>query len=66
MEKIIAMAARTNSAKAAGPVGRVLRDLTMPAVMRRFVTPSKMAWRDAYRIEWSATVAAPAGAPARR
>ncbi|GJF02412.1 FAD-dependent oxidoreductase [Pseudonocardia sp. D17] len=56
VEKIIAMAARTNSAKAAGPVGRVLRDALLPTVMRRFVTPEKTAWRDAYRIDWDTPV----------
>lgn len=57
VEKIIATAARTNSAKAAGPVARVLRDLLMPAVLGRFVTPEKTAWRDAYRIDWAAPAA---------
>ncbi|MET7763267.1 hypothetical protein ABZS71_15015 [Streptomyces sp. NPDC005393] len=34
VERIIANAARTNSDKAAGPVGRVVRDLLMPVAMK--------------------------------
>jgi len=53
VEKIIAMAARTNSDKAAGPVGRTIRDLVMPLAMK-FVKPEKMAWQYDYRIDWTA------------
>jgi 2-polyprenyl-6-methoxyphenol hydroxylase-like FAD-dependent oxidoreductase len=55
-EKIIAMAARTNSGKAAGPIARVLRDLLMPVAMKLFAKPEKMAWQFDYRIDWHAGV----------
>jgi 2-polyprenyl-6-methoxyphenol hydroxylase-like FAD-dependent oxidoreductase len=57
VEKIIAMAARTNSDKAAGPVGRVVRDLVMPVVMK-LASPARMAWQYEYRVDWSASVPA--------
>jgi len=57
VEKIIAMAARTNSDKAAGPVGRVVRDLVMPVVMK-LASPARMAWQYEYRVDWGASVPA--------
>jgi 2-polyprenyl-6-methoxyphenol hydroxylase-like FAD-dependent oxidoreductase len=58
-EKIIAMAAKTNSDKAAGPVGRVVRDLAMLA-MTKLVKPETMArkldWQFNYQIDWNAAV----------
>jgi 2-polyprenyl-6-methoxyphenol hydroxylase-like FAD-dependent oxidoreductase len=53
VERIIAAAARTNGNKAAGPVGRVLRDLVMPVAMK-LVKPEKSAWQFNYRIDWDA------------
>jgi len=59
-EKIIALGARTNSDKAAGPLARVIRDLAMLAMMK-LVSPAKMArrfeWQFNYRIDWDAPVA---------
>jgi 2-polyprenyl-6-methoxyphenol hydroxylase-like FAD-dependent oxidoreductase len=52
IERIIAMARRTNSSKAAGPVGRIIRDLTMPIAMKLMAKPEKMAWLTEYRIDW--------------
>ncbi|MFI1167000.1 hypothetical protein ACH4UM_26220 [Streptomyces sp. NPDC020801] len=54
---MIAQAARTNSGKAAGPVGRVLRDALLP-LFARLATPEKMAWQYDHRIDWDAPVAA--------
>jgi FAD-dependent urate hydroxylase len=56
VEKIIAMAARRNSEKAAGPIARVLRDLLLPVVMKLLAKPEKMAWQYDYRIDWDAPV----------
>ncbi|MCZ0983021.1 NAD(P)/FAD-dependent oxidoreductase [Streptomyces diastatochromogenes] len=56
VERIIKLGARTNSDKAAGPVGRVLRDLLMPATMK-LVNPEKMAWQFDHHIDWDATAA---------
>jgi FAD-dependent urate hydroxylase len=63
VEKIIAMAARTNSDKAAGPVARVLRDLLMPVAMK-LTRPEKMAWQFDYRVDWDADARADADADA--
>jgi 2-polyprenyl-6-methoxyphenol hydroxylase-like FAD-dependent oxidoreductase len=51
--RVIKLAARTNSHKAAGPVGRRLRDLVMPIAMK-LAKPEKMAWQYDYRIDWDA------------
>ena len=56
VERIIAMAARTNSDKAAGPIARVLRDLLMPLAMKFLARPDKLAWQFDYSIDWHATV----------
>ncbi|WP_214414124.1 FAD-dependent oxidoreductase [Sphaerisporangium fuscum] len=58
VERIIASGARTDRDKAAGPVARVVRDLTMPLFMKLFAKPEKMAWQFDYRIDWDAPVTA--------
>ncbi|MCX5387586.1 NAD(P)/FAD-dependent oxidoreductase [Streptomyces sp. NBC_00083] len=57
VERIIRLGARTNSNKTAGPVGRVVRDLVMPAAMK-LVNPEKTAWQFDHHIDWN-TKAAP-------
>lgn len=54
VEKIVAQAARSTSTKAAGPVGRVVRDALLPAVLR--ATASSAAWPHAHHVDWSARV----------
>jgi 2-polyprenyl-6-methoxyphenol hydroxylase-like FAD-dependent oxidoreductase len=61
VERIIKMAERTNSDKAAGPVARVLRDVLMPVAMRLLASPEKFAWQFDHPIDWSAPVSAPEG-----
>jgi 2-polyprenyl-6-methoxyphenol hydroxylase-like FAD-dependent oxidoreductase len=56
VERIIKLGARTNSNKTAGPVGRVLRDLVMPATMK-LINPEKMAWQFDHHIDWNAQAA---------
>ncbi|MEU2235827.1 FAD-dependent oxidoreductase [Streptomyces vietnamensis] len=56
VERIIKLGARTNSNKTAGPVGRVLRDLVMPAAMK-LINPEKTAWQFDHHIDWEATAA---------
>jgi FAD-dependent urate hydroxylase len=56
VERIIKMAARTNSDKAAGPIGRVLRDLLMPLAMKAFGDPEKFAWQFDHPIDFAAPV----------
>jgi 2-polyprenyl-6-methoxyphenol hydroxylase-like FAD-dependent oxidoreductase len=53
--RIIALAARTNSHKAAGPVGRRLRDLVMPLAMK-LARPEKSAWQYQHHIDWNTPV----------
>jgi 2-polyprenyl-6-methoxyphenol hydroxylase-like FAD-dependent oxidoreductase len=57
VERVIAQAARTNSGKAAGPVGRVFRDALLP-LFARLATPEKSAWQYDHRIRWDDPVAA--------
>jgi FAD-dependent urate hydroxylase len=57
VERIIKMAERTNSDKAAGPVARVLRDLLMPVAMRVLASPRHWAWQFDHPIDWAAPVA---------
>ncbi|MFE9748643.1 FAD-dependent oxidoreductase [Saccharothrix saharensis] len=51
VERIIAQAARTNRDKAAGPVGRLLRDTLLPLAFK-FADPSRFTWQFDHRIEW--------------
>jgi len=53
--RIIKLAARTNSHKAAGPVARRLRDVFMPIAMK-LAKPEKAAWQYNYHIDWDAPV----------
>jgi 2-polyprenyl-6-methoxyphenol hydroxylase-like FAD-dependent oxidoreductase len=62
VEKIIKMAARTNQDKAAGPVARLLRDLTLPVAMKLLAKPERMAWQVGYRIDWAAPAQRPLSA----
>lgn len=53
VEKIIAATTRKNSAKAAGPAGRVVNAMAL-RVFARLVKPEKMAWMFDHRIDWDA------------
>jgi 2-polyprenyl-6-methoxyphenol hydroxylase-like FAD-dependent oxidoreductase len=52
VERIVAHGARSSSSKAAGPVGRVVRDLMLPFVFRHVVTERSMGWIYEHHIEW--------------
>ena len=54
VERIIRWAARSNSSKAAGPVGRVVRDAVLPAILR--LSERNGAHEQAYghRVDWDA------------
>jgi 2-polyprenyl-6-methoxyphenol hydroxylase-like FAD-dependent oxidoreductase len=53
VERVIAQTARVNSDKAAGPVARIIRDLTFPIAMRTFYHPEKMmGWMHRYAVDW--------------
>ncbi|MFI2608507.1 FAD-dependent oxidoreductase [Kitasatospora sp. NPDC018619] len=56
VERIIRQTERTNSTKAAGPVGRVLRDALMPVGMK-LVNPEKLSAHLHHRIDWAAPAA---------
>ena len=56
VERIVAHGARTSNSKAAGPVGRVLRDLMLPMILKR--SAGALAWMHDYRIVWDEKVAA--------
>ncbi|MCC9310184.1 FAD-dependent monooxygenase [Kitasatospora sp. RB6PN24] len=56
VERIIKQTERTNSNKAAGPVGRVLRDALMPIGMK-LMNPEKFSAHLHHRIDWAAPAA---------
>jgi 2-polyprenyl-6-methoxyphenol hydroxylase-like FAD-dependent oxidoreductase len=56
-ERIVAQGARSSSSKAAGPIGRVLRDLMLPFVLRHVVTEQSTAWIYDHHIDWESRVA---------
>jgi FAD-dependent urate hydroxylase len=61
VEKVIAHGKRTESKKAPGPVGRILRDLLLPPAMKLVAKPEGMRWLLAYEIQWDGSPAARAG-----
>lgn len=56
VERIIAMGAKTNQNKAAGPVARVIRDLVMPPMMR-MVNPKRFTWQFEHTVDFDAPAA---------
>jgi FAD-dependent urate hydroxylase len=57
VERIVAHGARTSNSKAAGPVGRVIRDMLMPMILERVANGKSLAWMHDYRIVWDEKVA---------
>jgi FAD-dependent urate hydroxylase len=57
VERIVSHGARTSNSKAAGPVGRVLRDLMMPLILKRVARGGSLAWMHDYHIDWDTKVA---------
>jgi FAD-dependent urate hydroxylase len=57
VEKVVAAGARSSNSKAAGPVGRVLRDAFLPIVLRRTGRQAQ-SWLHEYHIDWDAPVRA--------
>jgi 2-polyprenyl-6-methoxyphenol hydroxylase-like FAD-dependent oxidoreductase len=58
VEHVVAHGARTSNSKAAGPVGRVLRDLMLPVILKRVANGGSLAWMHDHRIDWDEKVAA--------
>ncbi|MTD14824.1 FAD-dependent monooxygenase [Nakamurella sp. YIM 132087] len=54
VEKIVAVGARSGSAKIPGRIGRRFREAGMRFAFRRIVTPERMAWMTDHRIDWDA------------
>jgi FAD-dependent urate hydroxylase len=68
VERVVAQGARSSNSKAAGPVGRVFRDLLLPRMLRRAAGPAgrgSVAWLHQYHISWEAPVAGTSGTLAR-
>ena len=58
VERVVAHGARTSNSKAAGPVGRVLRDLMLPVILKRVASGGSLAWMHDHHIDWDEKVAA--------
>ncbi|WP_329549977.1 FAD-dependent monooxygenase [Streptomyces sp. NBC_01356] len=58
VEQIVKQAARINNNKAAGPVGRVFRDLMMPVILPRLANSEHTRQTYGYHIDWNAPIAA--------
>ncbi len=58
VERIVKAASRTSNQKAAGPVGRVLRDAMMPLCLKRMAdkTPKSAAFMFDHHVDWDAPV----------
>ena len=54
MERIVKWAARMNSSKAPGPVGRAVRDALMPAFMKLAAAGKAHRQAHDYRVDWNA------------
>jgi 2-polyprenyl-6-methoxyphenol hydroxylase-like FAD-dependent oxidoreductase len=57
VERIVAQGARSSSSKAAGPLGRIVRDRMLPFVFRYIVTEQSQAWMYEHHIDWDIPVA---------
>ncbi|MFF5301339.1 FAD-dependent monooxygenase [Streptomyces sp. NPDC013161] len=61
VERIVKQAARVNNNKAAGPVGRVLRDLVMPVLLPRLANGEQSRRTYGHHIDWTTPMAAAEG-----
>jgi 2-polyprenyl-6-methoxyphenol hydroxylase-like FAD-dependent oxidoreductase len=60
VNKVYVTAKKINSGKAAGPVGRVLRDLLLPVFAKKMAKPESVGWLHGHHIEFDAPVTDPA------
>jgi 2-polyprenyl-6-methoxyphenol hydroxylase-like FAD-dependent oxidoreductase len=60
VERVVAAGARGSSMKVAGPVGRVVRDLTMPIVLKQIARHVRQEWMYGYHIDWDEPIPAAA------
>lgn len=52
VEKVVAYSRKLSNSKTAGPVGRVIRDLTMPLALKLFASKQAHAWMYTYHIDF--------------
>jgi FAD-dependent urate hydroxylase len=60
VERIIKVAARINSSKAAGPVARVVRDAVLPVILRLTANSKQVNEEYRYHIDWNTPVSSAA------
>jgi 2-polyprenyl-6-methoxyphenol hydroxylase-like FAD-dependent oxidoreductase len=63
VERIIKQAARINSNKAAGPVGRVFRDAILPLILKMATNSKRAKEAYEYHIDWNAPISLVSGPP---
>lgn len=61
VEKIIKAAARINNSKAAGPVGRTVRDAILPAILKAAANSKQALQPFEHHVDWNTPVSAVAG-----
>ncbi|WP_409332419.1 FAD-dependent oxidoreductase [Trujillonella humicola] len=68
VEKVRAQGRRNGSGKTAGPVGRAVRDLVLPVVMRRLFRDGRdpLRWMWDHHIDWNTSASAPASTAVAR
>jgi 2-polyprenyl-6-methoxyphenol hydroxylase-like FAD-dependent oxidoreductase len=61
VERVVKAGARSTNSKAAGPVGRMIRDAVLPIIFRRAEKDagSSLTWKHGHHIEWATPVHAP-------
>jgi len=59
VRRVLRAAKRVNSDKAAGPVGRAIRDAVMPLMMRWMANPARQLWLLAHHIDFTGAVGGP-------
>jgi 2-polyprenyl-6-methoxyphenol hydroxylase-like FAD-dependent oxidoreductase len=57
-ERIIKQAARINSSKTATPLTRILRDATLPVIMKMAANSNQATAAYRYHIDWDAPITA--------
>jgi 2-polyprenyl-6-methoxyphenol hydroxylase-like FAD-dependent oxidoreductase len=56
VERVVAHGARSSSGKAVGPITRVLRDLLLPLLLKRFASAEAQAWIFSYQVDWDTPI----------
>jgi len=57
VERVVAQGARNSASKAAGPIGRIVRDHMLPFAFRYLVTEQSLAWMFEHHIDWNSRTA---------